>query len=92
MPVAAERTRKHRSRAKLIYRCLIRFRTIDASAPMPMPITKGRHTEAIMMSGEVAAPPLTEAITEITVKKTATPITSSMAARGMSVCVTGPLV
>lgn len=45
-----------------------------------------------MASGEAEEPPFAPLTMEITVKKTITPMISSMAARGIRVLVTGPSV
>ena len=57
-----------------------------------MPTTKGSITIPATASGDAAEPPLVALTADITVKNIITPITSSMAARGISVRVTGPLV
>ena len=53
---------------------------------------KGNNTIPITVTGDVPELPCVPPIMEITVKNTATPITSSIAARGISVWVTGPSV
>lgn len=65
---------------------------IAEGAPVRMPITKGKITIPAIAAGD--AEPLLPAplIIEITVKNTMTPITSSIAASGISVRVTGPFV
>ena len=60
--------------------------------PVSIPMTNGSKTiPAIAMGEDAEAPPAPLTI-EMTVKKTITPMISSIAASGISVFVTGPSV
>ena len=63
-----------------------------ADLPDRIPMTNGSNTMPTIAKGEAEELPFVPLTTEITVKKTITPITSSIAARGIRVFVTGPFV
>ena len=64
----------------------------DAISPVKIPMTNGNTTIPIMEKGETEELPFVPLTTEITVKKTITPMMSSIAASGSNVFVKGPLV
>ena len=69
-----------------------RFSKKAAQTPVKIPIANGSKTIPAIARGEAAAAPLVPLTMEMTVKKTITPIISSIAASGINVFVTGPLV
>lgn len=69
-----------------------RFSKKAAQTPVKIPIANGNKTIPAIARGEAAAAPLVPLTMEMTVKKTITPIISSIAASGINVFVTGPLV
>ena len=84
--------RKASRSANLTFLLFTLFITNEAAAPVEIPMTNGSRTIPIIAKGVTAELPCTPLTTEITVKKTTTPIMSSIAASGIKVFVTGPLV
>lgn len=91
-PAATENNRPESNNAKQPIRWLS-FRKIKPNtAPNAAPIINGKKTMPMISSTEPTAPPFTAPMIDMVVKNTTTPITSSMAASGISVFVTGPRV
>ena len=91
-PTVMERARKKTSKARFIYLFFIFWIASAPKPPVTTPTTNGRKIIPKIAATETDAPPIVTLTTEITVKNTITPITSSIAAKGMSVLVTGPSV
>ena len=64
----------------------------EAKSPVKIPMTNGSKTIPAIAKGETEVLPFVPLTIEMTVKKTITPMISSIAARGINVLVTGPLV
>ena len=92
MPSAIEHTSPSINVIKLKRLFFILRKITPVSAPVPIPIINGRKITPAAATGDSAWPPFTALITDITVKNTITPITSSIAAKGIYVFVTGPSV
>ena len=86
---AQRKKSKNVKRIRVFFNFLIKN---DAISPVKIPMTNGKMTIPTMEKGETEALPLVLLTMEMTVKKTITPIMSSIAARGSNVFVTGPLV
>lgn len=84
--------RKKTSNINLKMLFFAHFIKTTAQIPVMNPIIKGNRIVPTIAIGETEAPPPIPLIIEIMVKKTITPIISSIAARGIKVLVTGPFV
>ena len=92
MPKAMQHKSPSKNAIKLKRPFFIFRKMKPAMTPVPIPMINGRNITPTAAAGDSAWLPFTALITEITVKNTITPITSSMAAKGIRVFVTGPSV